>query len=254
VRQADPECLDAYLRIAPALVDAVRGETGARAVCYATARGYLGQSACDALVRQADPECLDAYLRIAPAVGQLAPAMQLALVDLAAPALAHMGASRYGRFREIIAHALRSDGRIDLREWALVKSLERHVERRFMKGAAAPRATLSSHEAETRTVLAVVASVTHAGPDIAAAFAKGAASAGLRGADMPAAAARTLDALNDAVRTLAGTTFPERARLLEACAAAAAHDGAVSADEFIVLRAAAGALDVPVPALAGSGA
>ena len=29
---------------------------------------------------------------------------------------------------------MRSDGQVDLREWALAKSLERHVERRFHQG------------------------------------------------------------------------------------------------------------------------
>jgi hypothetical protein len=69
---------------------------------------------------------------------------------------------------------------------------------------------------------------------------------------MPPASERTLDRLNAAVQELDGLAFAERERLLEACAAAAAHDGQVAVDEHLIVRAVADALDVPMPALAGS--
>jgi uncharacterized tellurite resistance protein B-like protein len=62
-------------------------------------------------------------------------------------------------------------------------------------------------------------------------------------------ATRTLDALSGAVKTLATLTFTDRQRLLEACATAAAHDGRISVDEYLVIRSVADALDVPMPAL-----
>jgi len=237
--------------LSPDFAEAARDPEGARAICYAVARQPSNPAACESLVRQSDPECLAAYLRVAPAIAALRPDAQLALVDLAAPALGQLGASRYGRFREILAHAVRGDGRIDLREWALVKSLERHVERRFTRGVAPARGSLAQHEAEARMVIAIVAGVTHSGDGVARSFELGLAAIGLRGADMPSASTRTLDALNAATKSLAGIAFTERARLLHACAAAAAHDGEVSIDEFLVVRAVADALDVPVPALAG---
>ena len=68
--------------------------------------------------------------------------------------------------------------------------------------------------------------------------------------EIPSASARTLDALNAAVARLSELNFTDRARLLKACATAAGHDGEVTVQEHLVLRAVADALDVPLPALA----
>ena len=51
------------------------------------------------------------------------------------------------------------------------------------------------------------------------------------------------------MKRLATIRFADRERLLEASAAAALHDGDANANEFLVVRAVADALDVPVPAL-----
>jgi tellurite resistance protein len=67
---------------------------------------------------------------------------------------------------------------------------------------------------------------------------------------MPGASECTLDALDEAVKALAGLTFAERERFLVACGVAASHDGAISVDEHLVVRAIADALDVPMPVLA----
>ena len=65
-----------------------------------------------------------------------------------------------------------------------------------------------------------------------------------------AASERTLDALNAATRRFGALRYPDRGRLLNACASAATHAGGVSVEEHLVVRAVADALDVPVPALA----
>ena len=57
---------------------------------------------------------------------------------------------------------------------------------------------------------------------------------------------------DQAVRAQAGAPdyAAERARFIEACATAAAHDGRISVDEHLIVRSVADALDVPLPALA----
>ena len=222
---------------------------GARAICYLVARRRDGHERCDAAVAERDRPAYDAYAALASAVAALAPDRQLALVDLAAPALFELGAAGYRAFRETLALAIRSDGQTDLREWALAKALERHVERRFARGPARANATLARHADAVRTVLALAASAGHGEREARAAFERAYGVLGQTAPAMPEPASRTLDALDAAVRELGTLMFTERGRLLEACGAAASHDGEVTPEEHLVVRAVADALDVPVPAL-----
>ena len=230
---------------------ATRSAEGARAICYAIARRSAAHAACDALVAQDDREAYEAYAALAPAVATMRADTQIALADLAAPALFNLGQQRYARFRQTLAQAIRSDGQIDLREWSLVKCLERNVERRFAHAPATARGSIAAHAREARLVLSIIAGATHDGRDADEAFAQAARVAGLDAAGaMPAAHERTLDRLNDAIRAVSTVTFAERARFIEACATAAAHDGRISVDEHLIVRSVADALDVPLPALA----
>jgi hypothetical protein len=176
---------------------------------------------------------------------------QIALADLAAPALFNLGQQRYARFRQTLAQAIRTDGQIDLREWSLVKCLERNVERRFTQAPATARGTIAGHAREARLVLSIIASATHDGRDADEAFARAVSVVEFNPSlGMPPAQERTLDRLNDAIRAVSTVTFAERARFITACATAAAHDGRISVDEHLIVRSVADALDVPLPALA----
>ncbi len=233
------------------VLEATRSPQGARAICYAIARRNAAHAACDALVAQEDREAYDAYAALAPAVASLRADTQVALADLAAPALFNLGQQRYARFRQTLAQAIRTDGQIDLREWSLVKCLERNVERRFTQAPATARGTIAGHAREARLVLSIIASSTHDGRDADEAFARAVSVVEFNPSlGMPPAQERTLDRLNDAIRAVSTVTFAERARFIEACATAAAHDGRISVDEHLIVRSVADALDVPLPALA----
>ncbi len=236
-------------RLPQDLVEACRTPEGARALCYAIARRTVGHEACDAIVQSSDPDAAAVYGALAVKVGQLRGDTQLALAELAAPTLRALGPARYKEFRETLSKAIRSDSSVDLREWSLVKCLERNIERRFVKGPLPARGAIGSHPAEARIVLAVIASATHGADQAASAYAHAALTAGLEPTDRPAASECTLDRLNNAVGVLSTINFTARARLLEACAAAAAHDGRISVEEHLLVRAVADALDVPIPAL-----
>ncbi len=236
--------------LAGPLETALHTPEGARAVCYLVARRHAGHERCDAVVAERDRAAYATYAAIATAVAALPADRQLALVDLAAPALFALGAGGYRGFRETLALAIRSDGQTDLREWALAKALERHVERRFARTPAKANASLARHADAVRTVLALAASAGHGEADARDAFARAYTVLGQPAPAMPSADRRTLDALDAAVRELGTLMFTERGRLLEACGAAASHDGAVTPEEHLVVRAVADALDVPVPALA----
>ncbi|MDI9402268.1 MAG: M48 family metallopeptidase [Limnohabitans sp.] len=232
------------------LVDAVRDPLGARALCYAIARRPVGYERCDATVAERDREAYETYAQLAAPLARLSGDEQLALADLAGPVLFELGVARYRAFRETLARAMRSDNSIDLREWALVKCLERHVERRFMESPSKARARLTDCAAEVRVVLATVASLEHSGDAATAAFNRAYAGMGMQAPAMPALAERTLDGLNSAVSKLTELTYTDRQKLLVLAARAAAHDQRVGDSEHLVLRAVADALDVPLPALA----
>ena len=232
------------------LVDAAHEPIGARAICYAIARRAAGHEACDAIVAERDRDAYAEYARIADPLARLSGDAQLALAELAAPALTQLGAQGYLTFRETLARAMRSDGSIDLREWALTKCLERHVERRLAQAPSQANRTLVGCTAETRTVLGVIAGLEHSGDDVAASFNRAYSALGMQAPSLPSANERTLDALNAAVAKLAELRFTDRARFLTLAARAAAHDDRVGESEHLVLRAVADALDVPIPALA----
>jgi hypothetical protein len=232
------------------LLDAAHSPQGARAICYAIARRSASHSECDRIISEGDREAYAAYGALAIPLAQLRIDRQLALADLAAPVLFNLGQSQYRAFREVLARAMRADGKIDLQEWSLVKCLERNVERRFINTPAKANARLADLADETRTVLAIIATTEHTGDGIERSFARAYNALGMNAPEIPSASARTLDALNAAVARLSELNFTDRARLLKACATAAGHDGEVTVQEHLVLRAVADALDVPLPALA----
>lgn len=232
------------------LLDAAHSPQGARAICYAIARRSASHIEGDRIIAEGDREAYAAYGALAIPLAQLRIDRQLALADLAAPVLFNLGQSQYRAFREVLARAMRADGKIDLQEWSLVKCLERNVERRFINTPAKANARFADLADEACTVLAIIATTEHTGEDIKRSFARAYNALGMNAPEIPSASARTLDALNAAVARLSELNFTDRARLLKACATAAAHDGELTVQEHLVLRAVADALDVPLPALA----
>lgn len=235
--------------VPPELADAVHRASGARALCYLIARRTEGAADAARLVERDDPEAARYFHTLGSVFARQSPVEQLALADLSAPALHALGRQGYSRFRATLAEVMRSDRKMDLREWALAKSLERHVERRFVQGSAGAGGRLSSMEPEARIVLAAIAIGEHDPAERGEAFARGCRRLGIAPQPMPAESQLSLDALDGAVKRLATIRFADRERLLEASAAAALHDGDANANEFLVVRAVADALDVPVPAL-----
>jgi Zn-dependent protease with chaperone function len=233
----------------PELADAVHRASGARGICYLIAGRGAGGGNAARIVERDDPEAARYFHTLSNALAQQTPVAQLALADLAAPALVALGRQGYARFRKTLAEVMRSDGSVDLREWALAKSLERHVERRFVRESTHARERVSAMESEARIVLAAIALCEHDASERASAFARGCRRLGIVERPVPPEPSLTLDALNAAVGRLASLRFADRERLLEASAATALHDGDADSNEYLVVRSVADALDVPVPAL-----
>ncbi len=247
----DPASIEAahawQANIDPAIRASLKTPQGARAVIYAIARHGSVANGVDAIVSQRDDEAFPRYQAVASAVSALDASARIGLVDLAAPSLLTLSPGGYRAFRETVALAMRTDGAVDVYEWALSKALERQVERRLGSKRQSARASFAQHEGDARLVLGLIALESHASGGSKEAYAAACRSVGIAGGDLPSTAERTLDALDAAVTQLALIPNTDRARLLEACAMAAAHDGTITTNEFVLTRAVADALDVPLP-------
>jgi hypothetical protein len=154
---------------------------------------------------------------------------------------------------------IEADARISLFELALEKALLRHLAPHF--GEARPARvdtySLAGRLAETSQLLSAVARATHREPaDVEAAFVAGAAILAARGVEarLVAPEEHAPENLGAALDRLDRVALPWKRALLDAAAAAAAHDGRLDPAETELLRAIADALGVPLPpAAAGSG-
>lgn len=119
-----------------------------------------------------------------------------------------------------------------------------------------PRSARRREKLEQRqaSVVAVLATLAHAGHgderEAIAAFE--AATNRLGWAVLPCPGRKTigLDALDEALHVLDGLRMHERQRLLDACIASIGHDGSMSLEETLLLRAIADSLDCPMPPIA----
>lgn len=189
--------------------------------------------------------------RIAQAAGRLAdvsPTLRLALLDLASPALRHLPEARREDLLHLAQRLVEIDGVVTPQEAALAAALESRLAtegdgRPDAAGALAMLALLAraGHEEDTEAEGAWrngVARLAAVGFPLPSPLPEFPAADGAAGADAAAHAPR-----------LAAMAERYRQALLEALAEVAAHDGVIRPAELQLLRAAAAALDCPMPPL-----
>jgi Zn-dependent protease with chaperone function len=189
--------------------------------------------------------------RIAQAAGRLAdvsPTLRLALLDLAAPALRHLPEARRDDLGHLAQRLVEIDGVVTPQEAALAAALESRLS---PERDARPDAT---------GALAMLAMLARAGheddAEAAAAWREGAAGLAERGFPLPSPLP-DFDAIDGSAGSasaaraarLAGMLEHHRKALMEALAEVAARDGIIRPAELQLLRAAAAALDCPLPPL-----
>jgi hypothetical protein len=179
-------------------------------------------------------------------------ALRLPLVDLALPALRGLSSEQYRSFRALVAALVAADERISLFELALEKALLRHLAPHFGEARPARVDTYSLHGlvGESSQLLSAVARATHRAPEeVEAAFVAGAGVLAQRGVTVQLVVAEehTPERLGEALDRLERVALPWKRALLDAVAAAAAHDGRLDPAEAELLRAVADALGVPLP-------
>lgn len=180
----------------------------------------------------------------------LARSMRLPLLELTMPALRDLSADeRRVMLRRARALAL-ADGHISPFEFALLKTLERHLPLGDNPARRAGRVqALSARVDDAAVVLSVIA---HAGaPDdpasARAAFERGRGALQLKNAQLLDAAAATPQQLDQAVPRLGRISPAAKRKLIRACAEVAAHDGHLAPDEVDLIRALAELWSCPVP-------
>jgi len=241
----------------PAITAAAREPFGARALSLA-------------LLLDRDPAVRARQLRVVggePAMGQevarLGAALdpvpreqRLSLLGLALPSLDALSADQARALVDELKALADADGRLTLHEWALQRLVRRRLEPKLGAPAAAVQArSLEQVEVEALELLSALAWVGQREPEPAQrALDAGVEALGIAGRWRLLPRDRFSAARLDVVlSTLDGASPPLKAQLLAGAAACVLADGIVTATEADLLRAVAGSLGLPMPALPAAG-
>ena len=180
---------------------------------------------------------------------------RLPLLDLALPGLRSLSSSQYRSFRGAVRELIEADRRVTLFEFSLMKILERHLDA-HVDNRPPGRERYGSVEAVAESARVVLSAMAHAGTADREEARKGfrsgtdrlSAGGGLSLLDPERCG---VDRLDDALSRLGEATPAVKKRVLEACAACAAHDGSLTSEEAELLRAVAESIDCPMPPVLG---
>ncbi len=241
----------------PALLTAVRETTGAQAIIFnlllsadASTRARQQQM----LRHNADPAVQQAADALAAPARSLSPELRLPLADMAIATLKELTRGSYGKFRAAMEQLITADEQVDLFEYTLYRMLLRHLTPYFEKPRPAPIRyyTLKPVQTACREVLACLAywgDPSGAGVQrhFDAGWARLPIAAGDAAPAMPPRQACGVRTLDTALGKLAQAEPALKKRIMDACVACVAADGAVNAAEAQVLRAVGDTLGCPIP-------
>jgi hypothetical protein len=198
--------------------------------------------------------------RLAPVIEGAGPAVRLPSLDLALPALRNLDPARRMAFQSAVSALIRADGRVQPFEFALFHVLRRNLEGRSATQVHASRkknASLSRLRGEAEAVLSALArSGARDDAEIRQAFRAGVAllfPTSWEGSAPHPAGATQLDRVDEALGRLADLRPPDLRRFLDAAVATIQADRRLTITEIEMLRAAAEALDAPIPPVVSEG-
>jgi Zn-dependent protease with chaperone function len=234
------------------IIDAAHEPYGARAVVYAfllDRDAEVRTTQLRTLQGLADAAVFELTLGLTKPMNQLDVRARLPLVDLTLPALRALSITQYQTFVRCFGSLVRADQRIGLFEWALQRILIRHLRPQFT--TARPRQIryygLQRLAEPSSVLLSVLARQSQ--QDTQFAFDAGAHYLPDVPVKLLAADAVSLTQLDQALHELASVAPKQRARLVDACAAAICADLSVNVAEAELLRAICDMLDCPMPPL-----
>jgi len=237
----------------PALLrEAAQDAYTARALIYAVLIDLQKDktAATAALNQYADPNMPALCDQLRPDLMQLQDKFKLPLLELSINALRDLSSNQYLQFKQAVHFLIVSDKSVNLKEWIiqrlLIQQLDEHFG--FRKPARGKYKSLDPVKAEVETVLSLIAHVEHTDDNEArAAFACGAAEAGMETLNMLASKDIKLDALNHSLDRLAQLKPLVKPRLLKACVAIILQDGKTTTRGMELVRTISTCLDCPMP-------
>jgi Zn-dependent protease with chaperone function len=240
----------------PALLqDAARAPNKAQAVIFGLLldskpdmrRKQLADLAC-----RVSPELQLETETLVPLLDTLSREARPVLANLAITTLKELNPELYPAFRETVMGLIAADSEVSLFEYMILRMMLRTLDPHFKVGTRPrPRHTsLKPVQQEAGTVLSALAWFgTDSPAEAAQSFAAGRRELGEVDIHLLSAEQASLKAMDIALDRLAETTPPVKAKLVSAFAATVSRDGLVTLDESEALRAAADALDCPLPRL-----
>ncbi len=176
----------------------------------------------------------------------------LPLVDLVVPTLRHLSPDQYGTFRANVKHLIEVDGEIHLFEFALQKTLIRHLDLSFSRPAPTSIKFRSVVQilADVGVLLSSLAWVGQSEPaDRDAAFAAAVRELLINASTHPITREDGCDLarVNEALDRLAEASPQVKRTVLAAAREAVMHNGIVETGEYELLRAISDSVDCPLP-------
>ncbi len=203
------------------------------------------------LHEHADHGVVDTLVNIIDAIDQTDAEHRITLVEMAVPALKELSHPQYKRFSDNVNRLITSDGRVEIFEWMLHRTLTKELKAHF-ESAEIPHGRIKDVlklEDDVQLLLSVLAS--HASSDVKVqidSYQAGAAELGLKAA-FKKQEYFDYQRMNSALGSLRKLRVLSKPKLLKACAQTIASDNKVTADERALLHGIAATLDCPLPPL-----
>ena len=234
LREAAQDAYSARLLIYAALVQLQKDKTAAMAV----------------VARYADPDMQALVEKYLPEIEALEDKFKFPLLELGINALRELSPNQFVQFKAALESIIASDKSVNLREWIVQRFVLQQLDQHFgfRKPPKARVASLDAVGEEVGALLSLIAWIEHRKADnAAAAFAAGAAEAGLPNLELLSAKTFKLELLDRSLDRLMQLRPLVKPRLLKACVALIMHDGKATTRGIELVRTISTCLDCPMP-------
>ena len=236
-----------------ALLDQVREPFGARCVIFALLLDEVDKVVRDKqfalLHRQTERGSVEETETAFSRLSDLSSEQKFALVEMAAPALAHLSPGQYAAFRNTVEHLVAADEHLDLFEWSLRKAIDHDLGRRFSQRRP-PHGSASIRRLLPDCLLVLGTLARHGQDGMAPEPSFNAGTSALTRSKallLPSVEECGVAQLNEAVTRLEQLTPLEKRSLLEACSRTIDFDGKATEVEVQILRGVAAGISCPLP-------
>lgn len=238
------------------LSEAARESFGARALVYCLLldpQETIRRHQLARLQKQADPAVFQLVRKLMPVADTVGAGYRLPLLDMTLPALQHLSADQYRKFREDLDGLVAADEQISLFEYAMQYAVSRHLDP-LLSGKKETKVkyhTIDQIQVELTELLSIIAWQGNTAPAMAEkAFQRGLNAFGENTAGMvilPLGKCEDLKLLEVALNRLRHAAPMMKKRVLAACIHCICSDNWITVQEAELIRIVSDSLDCPVP-------